>query len=742
MRWNSSLRALAACVCSSSFATAGQVVPPSAIDGAATSFAIVVDEATYAADRAPIDAYRSAIERADALPTWLIVETFTEPYALRARLEALWRGDGEHPPLEGVVFVGDVPVPMVRDAQHLTSAFKMDQIVFPRQRSSVPSDRFYEDFDLRFGPAERDPDDARLHYVSMLPSSEQRIGKEIYSARIVPGPAEPGRAAVIGRFLRKCVAAKYAPRALDHVLSVAGHGYHSESLEAWRAQVDTLQQIFPALDRPGGRIDTLHHQIGERMKERVLIALRDERLDLAVFHAHGDTDLQFLIGDVPAGTLDARVDAVKSVLRERVRSAARKGDAAAMTVKLELMQRYGLPLAWFDGVDDPAVVAADEAEDKNRDLHVDDAAAALPTARVMILDECFNGRFVESPYVAGAYLFSASDAVAVVANSVNVLQDLWVHEFVGQLGHGVSVGRWHRQRVQLESTLLGDPTAHFVGNPPPELVAALARDVDVGALTPALASPDPVVREVAVARLAEHGALDDARLVELVSTDVSHVVRLQAMRRLAIRRGAALDDALRTALDDPSELVRRFAVILTGERAQDATARTVLELAADDPSERVMFNARDALHNYRKDAITSAFAALRGEWRDSDRRRQRLDEIEPFVFRLVDGSIADLGDATKKPKERTNAARSFRNARAREAVPALCALLARADEPAELRATVAEALGWFTYSEDRATIERELTARAADAQLPAIVRAEVERSLRRLAVGPNHPLTP
>ncbi|MCC7169235.1 MAG: HEAT repeat domain-containing protein, partial [Planctomycetes bacterium] len=623
-----------------------------------------------------------------------------------------------------------------------TSAFKMDQVVFPRQRSSVPSDRFYEDFDLRFGPAQRDPDDARLHYVRMLPSSEQRIAKEIYSARVVPGPADATRAALIGRFLEKCVAAKAALRPLDHVLSVAGHGYHSESLEAWRAQVDTLQQVFPALDRPGGRIDTLHHQIGERMKERVLTALRHPELDFVLFHAHGDTDLQFLIGDVPAGTLDARVDAVKSVLRERLRSASKKGEAAAMTVKLELMQRYGLPLAWFDGVDDPAVLASDEAEDKNRDIHVDDASASRTRARVMILDECFNGRFVESPYVAGAYLFSASDAVAVVANSVNVLQDLWVHEFVGQLGHGISVGRWHRQRVQLESMLLGDPTARFSATPSAALAAAAARDVDVDSVRPALESADPVEREAAVARLGERGVLDDARLVDVATRDASHVVRLAALRQLATRRGGALDTALTAALDDPCELVRRFAVILTGERAVDGNANVVLALAADDPSERVMFNARDALHNFRKESIAAAFATLRAQWTENDLRKKRLDEIEPFVFRLVDSSIADVRDPAKKPRERLNAARSFRNARAREAVPALSEVLARSDESPELRATIAEALGWFTFSEERATIERELAARAADPDLPAPVRAEVERSLRRLGVGPNHPLTP
>lgn len=39
------------------------------------------------------------------------------------------------------MFVGDVPVAMVRKAQHLTSAFKMDE-EHDWFESSVPSDRF------------------------------------------------------------------------------------------------------------------------------------------------------------------------------------------------------------------------------------------------------------------------------------------------------------------------------------------------------------------------------------------------------------------------------------------------------------------------------------------------------------------------------------------------------------------------------------------------------------------------
>ena len=49
-----------------------------------------------------------------------------------------------------MVFIGDVPYVMVRNAQHMTTAFKMDEKKFPIDESSVCSDRFYDDLHLEF----------------------------------------------------------------------------------------------------------------------------------------------------------------------------------------------------------------------------------------------------------------------------------------------------------------------------------------------------------------------------------------------------------------------------------------------------------------------------------------------------------------------------------------------------------------------------------------------------------------
>ena len=112
----------------------------------ATRFAIVTDSLTYSKIPEAIQAYRSAVEN-DGLGTTLLVASWQSPENIRAEIQEL---ASQQIPLEGVVFIGDIPIPMIRDAQHMASAFKMDQQRFPYIRSSVPSDRFYDDFDLRF----------------------------------------------------------------------------------------------------------------------------------------------------------------------------------------------------------------------------------------------------------------------------------------------------------------------------------------------------------------------------------------------------------------------------------------------------------------------------------------------------------------------------------------------------------------------------------------------------------------
>ena len=108
------------------------------------SFAIVTDPQTFNNCKAAIETYRSAV-CADGLDAFVVSRNWTNPDELKDSLMLYHKTRA----LEGAVFIGDVPIAMIRGAQHLTSAFKMDETL-PMRDSSVPSDRFYDDFDLKF----------------------------------------------------------------------------------------------------------------------------------------------------------------------------------------------------------------------------------------------------------------------------------------------------------------------------------------------------------------------------------------------------------------------------------------------------------------------------------------------------------------------------------------------------------------------------------------------------------------
>lgn len=100
-------------------------------------FAIVVDPKSYAEAKNEISAYAQSVENM-GLKTITVIDKWGIPDSIRAELKKLY--DDKKTPIEGAVFIGDIPIPMIRDAQHLTSAFKMNQETFPREEFTVPSD--------------------------------------------------------------------------------------------------------------------------------------------------------------------------------------------------------------------------------------------------------------------------------------------------------------------------------------------------------------------------------------------------------------------------------------------------------------------------------------------------------------------------------------------------------------------------------------------------------------------------
>jgi hypothetical protein len=204
----------------------------------------------------------------------------------------------------------------------------------------------------------------------------------------------------------------------------------------------------------------LQHKFGNEIYH--LAELEKSELDLAIFHAHGGIDAQYLLGYPPAQNIDENVQAIRLFVRSKMRDARDRKRNVEETQKY-YQEQYNLPDIWLVDALDDSVEHSDSLLAAKLDLYSSDVARIAPQAEIIIFDECFNGSFINPGYVAGTYLFGNGTTIAGVANSVNVKQDIWSDELLGVLSYGVRIGEWHRIRTYLESHLFGDPTFRFNG---------------------------------------------------------------------------------------------------------------------------------------------------------------------------------------------------------------------------------------------------------------------------------------
>ncbi|MDZ7763797.1 MAG: hypothetical protein U5K00_05155 [Melioribacteraceae bacterium] len=336
------------------------------------SFAIVVDNSTFDRIENSILEYRDAIQDKDKLSVYVLVVSDEQPNEIRTRINDLYKSSN----LEGAVFIGDVPIPMIRGAQHMTSAFKMNE-----NRdwvdSSVPSDRYYDDFDLKFKFLKRDSTNSLLYYYELTPESPQKIDKDIYSGRIKPPVTDDSKYDMIKNYLKKAVAAKNNPALLDNGFVYTGHGYHSESLISWRDEAIALREQFPLMFKIGGKLKHIRESPSSDMKEVIMIDLEKEKYDLAVFHAHGSDDAQYLMGYPAAESIQENVKSIRRFVRSKIRTAKERGRDIE-ELKNYYKENYNLTDKWFEGTFVDSVYKADSTFNYSMDIYSDDLALFSP----------------------------------------------------------------------------------------------------------------------------------------------------------------------------------------------------------------------------------------------------------------------------------------------------------------------------------------------------------------------------
>lgn len=282
-------------------------------------FAVVIDARSYEEARRQVDDYAAEIGKS-GLEVHFVIDRTGQPDSLRQVLRQLW--GQPKAPIEGAVLIGDIPVVMVRDAQHLTSAFKMDQAAFDRWESSVPSDRFYDDFSLEFAPLGRDSLHPGCFYYSLTAESAQRTRPDIYSGRIRPTDCSgTSRYEKLRSYLEKVVEAKRNPEPVDQILFFSGNGFISESMVARIDEKATLFEHFPWLERQRSGISYIDHKRDAHIKPRLMNEMQRRDLDFAVLHHHGDWDTEYLNNLPMTNDTKQQIMQIKMYLRESMRHA-------------------------------------------------------------------------------------------------------------------------------------------------------------------------------------------------------------------------------------------------------------------------------------------------------------------------------------------------------------------------------------------------------------------------------------
>jgi len=707
--------------------------------GAQRGFAIVIDPKSYAEARQELTDYAAAIEQKQGLKVFTVIDRWGVPDSIRAELVRL-HVQKKHP-IEGAVLIGDIPVAMVRDAQHLTSAFKMNQKT-DRRESSVPSDRYYDDFNLRFQYIDKDADEPYFYY-SLTAESAQRLAPTIYSGRIRPTDAgSTSRYEKLRSYLRKATAAKMgAANTLDQMLIYGGHGYISESMVARMDEKQNVYEHFPWMKGQQSHISFIDHSQENPVKFRLMNELMRPDMDYAILHHHGSHDTQYLNGLPNLSARDPQMakSALQTYCRSKLREAKRRGKNVD-SIRVVLEKRYDIPPTWLDDAFDEEAAKKDSIDDANLDLHLADfnIYSYQPNCRFVIIDACFCGSYHRDDCIANEYIFGEGQTVACMANSVNVLQDKWGDRFIGLLGMGAPVGCLTRLAPYLEQHLIGDPTFAFAPSISSYDVGRLLGEDKTAAWRKLLkdASTPADLRCLAIKQLYAKRQMTSDELLTLFRSSTEAVVRAEALNTLADIKDDNAIAAIALALDDGNEMVQRYGIKHLGRNGDDRLIPALIRLSiSNNTSERCNFNAMSALSFYPEDKLIAEFERQFGstDVKYIDKQtvgatiekalRSSANKWQEYVDSIIATGTSD--------KVRRMSIRTLRNYLPHHRVPELLDYLQTSPQE-EMQTMLLEALGWHRpscKSSDMAAVAKQMST---DSRLTEAVRREALKTYNRL----------
>lgn len=657
-----------------------------------SSFAVVVDNETYAACKNEIDSYKALLQK-EGLFASILSSNWNTPQQVKDVLYKLYKTDN----LQGAIFIGNIPIVMVRDAQHLTTAFKMDQERNPMFQSSVPSDRFYDDFDLLFNYIKKDSINSLFFYYSLDANSPQKIESDIYTGRLKPTKRGEAGYDQIRNYFKKLIQERSTSNKLDVLCSYTGEGSFSNSLTAWKEEPVILREQFPQAFKTANSAKFYMFYMYPVMKDVIAKELQRPELDLMLFHEHGMPNRQYLTGE-PAES-ENLVESAKLAFRERLRRES-GNPAKVKMLKEKYMSIFKIDSTWFNGAFDREIIIKDSLEELRRGIVLEDVPVIKPNARIVLFDACYNGDFREDRYIAGEYIFSDGKTLVTLGNSVNVLQDKSSGDMLGLLGLGFRVGEWARMTNILESHIIGDPTFRFTDNKRAQIdFNSTNADYWLKVLS---AEKHPDLQSLALHKLFSLNYKEmSSLLTKTYFSSSSYMVRLQCIHLLPFYNDNNFKEVLKSSIYDPYEFIRRKSVYAMGRVGYDEFIPSVVSVYINDYlDERVAFNAVFAFDMLDIPKVKAEFekqlsqnSAIYDKARAKDQFFKRIESRE----RLAAGSL-NLTDKKMKKGERLFSVSFLRNNNYHTPVERYLATLADKSEDSLIRLRLAEALGWYTYS--------------------------------------------
>ncbi len=739
------------------------------------AFAIVIDNTTYSKVQKQLYSYRDALQE-DNLATYILRGDWEDPMQVRNELEKLYRKAKN---LEGIVLIGDIPVAMIRNAQHMTTAFKMDEDKFDRNESSVGSDRFYDDLNLKFEYIGRDSVDTDFFYYNLTTDSPQKLNPTYYSGRIkYPDELGGDKYQAIATFLEKVVDAKKNPQYLDNLVTFAGHGYNSDCLITWLDESIMLEENFPFIANSSRNLKQLNFRHEDYMKYRLFDELQRPEVDAIFFNEHGSIDKQH-ISEFPSkeqfgdylerykkgyGWSKGPYDILKNEIarRQKLGLSPNEIDNYEKSLIDTLKRDFHVTDLFFEDYFKSKNMSEEEKkeaalqrkkESEEIIITLNELKDIAPQPYFVVFNACYNGSFHRKGNISGYYIFGKGRTVAAQGNTVNVLQDKWTYEAVGIISLGARVGEYNRLVATLEGHLIGDPTFHY--NSPKEsksnhnggAVPTFRGEIalhkkDIVYWRKKLENEYAPIQVVALRMLADLNALSSSDLLQKMKVSKFGTVRMECLKLLSLNLNSpanndAFIEGIKLGLRDNYEQVRRASASLAGRSGDPRLSYAVVSEYLNYPEQkRVNYNLSGDFQTMNFAALREAVSQAKGSmtYLDNDAILEKIQKSIDNSERRTEATIKEIMGKDEKLKDRISSIRTTRNYNMHEYISQFLSLLEDNSNPLEVRLNMAEALGWYTYSYRKAEIisgiEKILASNGN--RLEPQLKAELQQTLLRL----------